>query len=59
MEKNILWTIMVIVGTIKSILFFYRNRGEHSEREYIFLTIIIAVLIMAYYFINGKYVGYN
>ena len=50
---------MVIVGTIKSILFFYRNRGEHSERKYIFLTIIIAVLIMAYYFINGKYVGYN
>lgn len=40
-------------------LIFYRNRGEHSERKYIFLTIIIAVLIMAYYFINGKYVGYN
>ncbi len=59
MEKNILWIILVIVGTIQSVLFFYRNYGEHSEKKYILLTILIVILIMTYYFINGKYVGYN
>ena len=37
MEKNILWTIMVIVGTIKSILFFIET-AENTLKESIFFS---------------------
>ncbi len=56
---RLLGTIITIVGTIKSVLFFYRNTGEHSERKYIFLTILIILLILLYYFLKGKDAGYN